>query len=41
MPVEEVLYFLASCDECWWVSLEQETAEQAKTLLDNHIKDKH
>lgn len=41
MPVHEIQYFFGECDECSWVSVEQESEDQAKTLLDNHIRSSH
>lgn len=41
MSIYEETVFFGECDECPWVSIEQKTAEQAKTLLDNHIRSSH
>lgn len=41
MSVHPVTIFYADCDECGWVSIEQEHEHQAETLLDKHIRNEH
>jgi hypothetical protein len=41
MPVHETRRFVADCDECDWVSEPCDWEDQAATLLDQHIREKH
>jgi hypothetical protein len=41
MPVHEVHIFFASCDECGWVTEDQNSESEAEALLDRHIRSYH